>query len=294
MAATATGSFPIGFRRMGALAHSDLPDLAQWARDNDFAHLDVIGRATVADVTTVTSHAIAVGTSDLVRWSELLSPDPTRRRNGSIENVERLQAFARAGVTTFFAVAAPEDPALPRAENFGYAVESYRTICRAAEDAGASIALEGAPGKPPQFATIGCTPADLRALLAAVDSPALGINFDPSHAVRMGIDPLRMLREFAPRVVHVHAKDTIVPGDALYEHGHLQQATFEKPHKYGAYAWRYAIVGKGDLPWKEMLSVLREARYAGRISIELEDEDVEGEEAERNALIEGRDFLRRT
>jgi sugar phosphate isomerase/epimerase len=292
MAAIATGLFPIGFRRMGALAHSDLPDLSQWARDNDFAHLDLPGPATVADVATVTAHAIGVGTADLIRWGELLSPDAESRRSASTENVDRMRAFARAGVTTFFTVATPEDPTLSRAENFGYAVESYRAICRAAEDAGARVALEGAPGKPPDFANIGCTPADLRALLAAVDSPALGINFDPSHPVRMGIDPLRMLREFAPRVFHVHAKDTLVLDDALYEHGHMQQATFAKPHKYGAFCWRYALVGKASLPWREMLGELKASGYAGRVSIELEDEDVEGEEAERAALIAARDFLR--
>src|SRR5205085_622166 len=128
-------------------------------------------------------------------------------------------------------------------------------------------------------------------LLTAVDSPALGVNFDPSHPVRMGIDPLRMLNEFAPRVFHVHAKDTLILDDALYEHGHLQQATFARPHKFGAFAWRYAMPGKGALPWREMLGVLKEAGYAGRVSIEVEDEDVDGEEAECAALLAARDFL---
>lgn len=292
MASTATGSFPIGFRRMGSLERGDLGALAQWARDNDFSHLDLAGPATVADVTTITRQGLAIGSADLLRWSELLSPDAGRRCEATAENVERVRSLAGAGVTTFFAIAVPEDPLLARAENFGYAVESYRTICGVARDVGAHIALEGAPGKPPHFANIGCTPADLRALLAAVDSPALGVNFDPSHAVRMGIDPLRMLREFAPRVIHVHAKDTLVLDDATYEHGHLQQATFARPCRFGAFAWRYAMVGKGTLPWREMLGVLRDADYAGRVSIELEDEDVEGEEAERAALITSREFLR--
>jgi sugar phosphate isomerase/epimerase len=294
MTATATGSFPIGFRRMGALARGDLRSLALWARESNFAHLDLAGPARASDIATVTGQSISVGTIDLVRWSELLSPYAERRLDAAAENAERVRILGGKGLSTFFAVATPEDPTLPRAENFSYAVESYRTICRAAADAGARVALEGAPGKPPHFATIGCTPADLRALLAAVGSPALGVNFDPSHAVRMGIDPLRMLREFAPQVFHIHAKDAIVCDDTLYEHGHLQQATFARPHTYGAYCWRYAMPGKGSLPWREMLGVLKGAGYAGRVSIEIEDEDVEGEEAERAALIAAKDFLAKT
>jgi sugar phosphate isomerase/epimerase len=287
----ATASYPIGFRRMGALARVELAALARWARGQGFAHVDLAGPSTAADVRAVTGAGLAVGSVDLLRWPELLSPDAAKRREAVEANVAHVRALAAVGVTTFFAVAVPEDPTLPRSENFGYAAESCRSVCRAAAGAGARVALEGAPGKPPHFATIGCTPADLRALFAEVDSPALGLNFDPSHAVRMGIDPVRMLREFAPRVFHVHAKDTLRLDDALYDHGHLQQATFARPHQFGAYWWRYTLPGKGSVPWAELFSVLKDAEYDGRLSIELEDEDVEGDEAERSALVEARDFL---
>src|SRR3954447_4612449 len=127
MATTATDSFPIGFRRMGALARVELDPLARWAAESDFAHVDLSGPATIADVAAVGRCGVAVGTVDLVRWGELLSPDTERRRDATAANVERIRELAGAGGTTFFAVAAPEDPTLTRAENFGYAVESYRT-----------------------------------------------------------------------------------------------------------------------------------------------------------------------
>ena len=36
----------------------------------------------------------------------------------------------------------------------------------------------------------------------------MSANFDPSHLIRMGIDPLRFLEEFIDSVYHVHGKDT--------------------------------------------------------------------------------------
>ena len=140
-----------------------------------------------------------------------------------------------------------------------------------------------------------CSVCGYRGRFFAYANPlALGINFDPSHAVRMGIDPVRMLWEFAPHVVHVHAKDTRVLDDGLYEHGNLQQATFATPSKFGAYWWRYTVPGKGEIPWSQLFVALTDSGYAGRISIELEDEEVEGEDAEREALIAARDFLAKT
>ena len=123
----------------------------------------------------------------------------------------------------------------------------------------------------------------------------LDVNFDPSHLVRMGIDPHRFLREFGPRVRHVHLKDVefLELDDELYEHGNLQPATFVAPHRYGGHHWRYTIPGHGVIRWATLMRELAGTGYAGRISIELEDEHYNGsEEAEQRALIGTREFLR--
>jgi sugar phosphate isomerase/epimerase len=36
---------------------------------------------------------------------------------------------------------------------------------------------------------------------------AVGMNFDPSHLVWQMIDQTRFIKEFGPRMAHVHAKD---------------------------------------------------------------------------------------
>jgi sugar phosphate isomerase/epimerase len=108
----------------------------------------------------------------------------------------------------------------------------------------------------------------------------------------MGIDPVRFLEEFAPKVFHVHGKDTEIMEEDLYEHGHLQDATFATRHTNGGYCWRYTIPGHGRARWGRMLSQLKAAGYDGVISIELEDEDYNGsEEGEKRGLIAGRSFL---
>ncbi len=55
---------------------------------------------------------------------------------------------------------------------------------------------------------------------------ASAVNFDPSHLIRMGIDPVRFVEEFAPRIAHVHGKYTEILTDRLYDLGTEQQPTF--------------------------------------------------------------------
>jgi sugar phosphate isomerase/epimerase len=123
-------------------------------------------------------------------------------------------------------------------------------------------------------------------------SPSIGINYDPSHLIRMGIDPLRFLKEFAPRVGHVHGKDTEILTDDVYEYGTEQPATFKKSPAFGAAAWRYTIPGAGSTNWGEVFRILQENDYQGAVCIELEDKDYNGsEEGEKRGFISGAQFL---
>lgn len=270
----------------------DLGRLLDFARRERFAFVD-FGPIDARLATEVTSAGVRIGTVDLPDWPGLLSPDAGRRKAAVLASASHVRSLAAAGVRRFLTVLVPEDPARPRRENFGFAVEAYRSVAEAAAECGATILIEGAPGRPPYFANLGCTPADLRAFFEAVDSPAVGINYDPSHLVRMGIDPVRFLREFASRVGHVHAKDTALLPAERYDHGTLQQATFADPHVYGGFGWRYVIPGRGEIDWPALLRTLADVGYHGDVSIEMEDEQFLGEEArECHGLLAARDFLR--
>ena len=109
----------------------------------------------------------------------------------------------------------------------------------------------------------------------------------------MGIDPIRFIHDFAPRIGHAHAKDTVFIPNELYEHGTLQESTFAKPHVFGGFGWRYALPGRGAVDWWGILTALNFNRYRGGISIELEDEQfLHDERAEKNGLLSACAFLR--
>ena len=129
-------------------------------------------------------------------------------------------------------------------------------------------------------------------MIKEVPSTSIGINYDPSHLIRMGIDPIRFLEEFADRVYHVHGKDTEVFAENVYEFGTEQPATFAKGHGFGSLAWRYTIPGHGEMRWLRAFEILKAHGYQGAVSIELEDENFNGsEEGEKMGILSGSQFL---
>ncbi len=58
-------------------------------------------------------------------------------------------------------------------------------------------------------------------ILDRVDSPLLGVQYDPSNALVGGYDPIRFLEKVLPRVVTMHASDRyLTPGATLDELRH--------------------------------------------------------------------------
>jgi sugar phosphate isomerase/epimerase len=182
----------------------------------------------------------------------------------------------------------PEKPDLPRAENFGFMVESYGELAPVLEEAGAHLVIEGWPGP----GALCCTPEGYRALFRELPSTVVGINYDPSHLLRQGIDPLRFLQEFGDRVHHVHGKDTELLSENLYEYGCEQAPTFAKKIRFGSLHWRYTIPGQGCVRWPKTFSILEDLGYAGCVSIELEDANFSGTtEGEQLGILQGARFL---
>ena len=218
----------------------------------------------------------------------MIAPDSAARRELVATTNAHIEACAAAGASAFFTVTVPADKGLPRRQNFNYLVDSYRALVPVLEHTNSRVVIEGWPGP----AAVCCTPETYRAFFKAVGSDRFGINYDPSHLLRMGIDPLRFLREFAAQVFHVHAKDTAIYTDDLYEFGHEQPATFTPGHGWGGAVWRYTIPGHGQARWVEIFRVLKETGFAGLVSVELEDENFNGTpEGERRGLVKSREFL---
>ena len=121
---TRTGNFPIGFRRGGGEWQKDLPTLLDWAKTNDLGVIDLT-RNAAAEMGTAIAAGLTVGSVDLADNKGMIAADKGRRAEAIARNSEHIRACAAHGPVNHFLVMLPENPALPRRENFGYLVESY-------------------------------------------------------------------------------------------------------------------------------------------------------------------------
>jgi len=166
----------------------------------------------------------------------------------------------------------PEDDSDPKWTRFR---DSLAEIVSHGESVGATLALETGP-EPPKI---------VRKMIEEIDSPGLGVNFDPANlllwppliAQRHGVpldykaamrdfDPVEGLRTLIPYVVHAHAKDS-----ELHPDGSRQEVP----------------LGTGMTNWPVLHSIFLENGYDGFYAIEREcGEDAMGDV--RNAV----EFLR--
>ena len=154
-----------------------------------------------------------------------------------------------------FDIAAPHITVLPHVQKFQVElpagldwkqnwldyVDVIRRCCRICEDAGVKYALEPHPHRYMANA------ASMLRLIEHVQSPALGMNLDPSHLFPVGEIPHAVVYQLGSRIFHCHFSDN----DGL-----------TNVH------WR---PGKGKIDWEALMRALKDVGFAGVISIELED-----------------------
>lgn len=156
------------------------------------------------------------------------------------------------------------------------AIPYWRAEAAFAREHGVRIALEPHPG----FLVYNPETA-LRLRDAA--GPEIGVNFDPSHFVWQGIDPLLAVRELGEAIFHVHAKDVYVDPHNTARNGVLDTKRYDR---FGERSWSFRSVGygQGEKFWRDLVSALRIAGYDGVLSIEHEDGLASVEEGLRRAV----------
>lgn len=98
----------------------------------------------------------------------------------------------------------------------------------------------------------------------------VGANFDPSHLIWQGIDPVEAIRYLGNIIYHFHAKDTYLDKANIAKNGVLDTASYTNLRDR---AWTFRSVGYGigEKPWRDIITALRLVGYDYVLSIEHED-----------------------
>jgi sugar phosphate isomerase/epimerase len=291
-----------------------LPDLTfaevlAFARDEGFRTVEAmcwpVGKAerryagvTHIDVSTLDAAAAAailaqcreagVGLSGLGYYPNPLTADAAEAAV-CIDHLKKVIAAAALlgvnQVNTFIG----RDPARSLAEHWRVCDERWPGIVGQAERHGVRIGIENCPmffsaDEWPGGKNLATSPANWRELFRRLPSPALGLNYDPSHLVWQMMDPVAPLAEFAGRIFHVHAKDVQVDRARLNDVGILATPLeFHRP----------VLPGRGMVDWPLFVRTLAAVGYDGPVCVEVEDRAYEGSLASRKrALQESAAFLR--
>lgn len=101
---------------------------------------------------------------------------------------------------------------------------------------------------------------------------ALGLylNYDPSHLVWLGIDPVAAVRPYVDHVLHAQAKDTEVDLVARNRFGVFGR-TIDRSSPWDVGWWRYRVPGRGQVDWTAVVDALDEGGFNGTLAIEHED-----------------------
>ena len=207
--------------------------------------------------------------SSLAFYDNNLHPDRSERTAINQHVLRCIEAAALLGCPTVGTFVG-RDPMQPVADNLREAETVYRPLVDSAGELGVKLNVEtcvmegwhpdGYPGNLAYSPELWEWMFDL----------GLYLNYDPSHLVWMGIDPVEALRPYIDRIPHAQAKDIQVDAAARNRYGWPGRAVVrEDPWDVGW--WRYRVPGLGQVDWVRLVDALYEGGFDGVLSVEHED-----------------------
>jgi sugar phosphate isomerase/epimerase len=270
------------------LPGEDLADIAAWAAGQGYRALEVAAWPRLGNRPFTATHLDADGLSaaaadgvnelfarhdltlsSLAYYDNNLHPDPAERTAINAHVMACIDAAAQLGcpsVGTFIG----RDPSRSVAENLREAERVFAPLVSHAADRGVRIIIEncvmegwhpdGYPGN------LAYSPE----LWEWMFGLGLYLNYDPSHLVWMGIDPVEAVRPYVDKVEHAQAKDIQVFPELRNRYGWPGKAV-SRPDPWDVGWWRYRVPGLGQVDWPRLIDVLYEGGFDGVLSVEHED-----------------------
>ena len=265
-----------------------LDRIADWAAANGFEALEVAAWPALGDRPFTASHIdvekLDAGRADEIRalfnghgltlsslafYDNNLHPDPDERAAVNRHVLACIDAAALLGCPTVGTFVG-RDPGKPVAENLREAEKVFAPLVDRAGERGVKLVVEncvmegwhpdGYPGN------LAYSPE----LWEWMFSLGLYLNYDPSHLVWMGIDPVEALRPYVDRVAHAQAKDIEVFPERRTRFGWPGRAV-ERPDPWDVGWWRYRVPGLGQVDWNRVVDTLYEGGFDFVLSVEHED-----------------------
>jgi len=246
-------------------------DYVQWIRDaaalggEGLEHYDgfMHGEAEIAAAIRAAGET-GQAASMLCFSPDFTHPDPAER----VRQVERqktaIDLARRLGTRFCRTLSGQRRPDVTRHQGIAWTVEGIERSLDYAERRDVVLCLENhykdSTWRYPEFAQAEDVYLEI---LERVDSPRLGVQYDPSNAIVGSYDPIAFLDRVLPRVVTMHASDRSLAKGATLDD--LQEAD-------GALGYstklQHGETGKGLIDYDAIFSRLAAAGFAGWISVE--------------------------
>jgi len=163
--------------------------------------------------------------------------------------------------------------------------EVFSPLAKRAADRGLRIAFEncsmGGNWQSGDW-NIAHNPSAWRLMFDAVSDANVGLEWEPCHQMVELIDPMPQLREWTPRIFHVHGKDATLHWDTIRRDGigGVKRYAFHR------------TPGFGDSNWTEIISELRRHGFTGSIDIEGWHDPVYRDELEMTGQVHALNYLK--
>jgi sugar phosphate isomerase/epimerase len=251
----------------GEMSYASWIESAATLGGDGLEHYDGFFRSfAAADVDPVIEAMARTGqrSSMLCFSPDFTHPDPMERDRQVRRQEAAIDLAVRLGTRFCRTLSGQNRVGLSRADGVAYTVEGLEHSLAYAERRDVILCLENhykdGTWQYPEFAQAEDVFLEI---LDRVDSPRLGVQYDPSNAIVGGYDPIKFLEKVLPRVVTMHASDrSLAPGATLDD---LRSSDGKTGYSDKL---RHGEVGKGLIDYDTIFRMLAGAGFSGWISVE--------------------------